>query len=125
MLKKNHKSTMTERPTRISIETKKINTLFEESDNYVKINEELENDVHDLTKEQEKVTGATEKLRELGTLKGKISNKVTTITREHKFFTDNVTCPTCTQVIDKVFKDKKKYDRKKSKLKLKQDLEQK
>ena len=45
---------------RIEDNNNKITTLFNESDNYVKINEELENDVHDLTKEQEKVTGATE-----------------------------------------------------------------
>ena len=37
-------------------------------------------------------------------LKGKISNKVSTITKEHKFFTDNVTCPTCTQPIEEEFR---------------------
>ena len=78
----------------------KINTLFNESDNYVKINEELENNVHDLTKEQEKVTGATEKLRKLGTIKGTLSNKVATITKKHKFFEDNTVCPTCKQDIE-------------------------
>ena len=78
----------------------KINTLFSESDNYVKINEELENDVHDLTKKQEKVTGATEKLRKLGTIKGTLSNKVSTITKKHKFFEENTVCPTCKQDIE-------------------------
>ena len=95
---------------RIDESREKINILFEESDNYVKINEELENDVHDLTKEQEKVTGATEKLRELGNLKGKISNKVSTITKEHKFFTKNTVCPTCTQAIDEDFRINKIND---------------
>jgi DNA repair exonuclease SbcCD ATPase subunit len=89
---------------RIDESREKINILFEESDNYVKINEELENDVHDLTKEQEKVTGATEKLRTLGGLKGKISQKVTTITKEHKFFTENTVCPTCHQDIQEDFR---------------------
>ena len=89
---------------------RKINTLFEEADNYVKENEALENDVFDLTKEQEKVTGATEKLRDLGGLKGKISNKVSTITKEHKFFTDNTVCPTCTQSIDEDFRINKIND---------------
>ena len=57
---------------RIDDNREKINILFNlESDNYVKINEELENDVHDLVKEQEKVTGATEKLSELEILKVK------------------------------------------------------
>jgi DNA repair exonuclease SbcCD ATPase subunit len=85
---------------RIQDNNTKINTLFEESDNYVKINEELENNVHDLTKEQEKVTGATEKLRKLGTIKGTLSNKVSTITKKHKFFEDNTVCPTCKQDIE-------------------------
>ena len=89
---------------------RKINTLFEEADNYVKENEALENNVFDLTKEQEKVTGATEKLRKLGGLKGKISNKVSVITKEHKFFTDNTVCPTCTQEIEEEFRINKIAD---------------
>ena len=85
---------------RIENNNNKITTLFSESDNYVKINEDLENNVHDLTKEQEKVTGATEKLRKLGTIKGTISNKVSTITKKHKFFEENTVCPTCKQDIE-------------------------
>jgi DNA repair exonuclease SbcCD ATPase subunit len=89
---------------RIEDNNKKINTLFAESDNYVKINEELENNVHDLTKEQEKVTGATEKLRKMGTIKGTLSNKVATITKKTKFFEDNTVCPTCKQDIEEEFR---------------------
>ena len=89
---------------------RKIGSLFEEADNYVKENEALENNVFDLTKEQEKVTGATEKLRKLGGLKGKISNKVSVITKEHKFFTDNTVCPTCTQAIEEEFRINKITD---------------
>ncbi|BCV07851.1 MAG: hypothetical protein CM15mL3_0720 [Kanaloavirus sp.] len=33
-----------------------------------------------------------------------MSNKVSTLTKEHKFFTDNVTCPTCTQNIEESFR---------------------
>ena len=55
---------------------------------YRKENVLTQKQVDKLTKEQEEVTGATEKLRDLGGLKGKISNKIT-ITKEHKFFTDN------------------------------------
>ena len=89
---------------RIDDNQQKITTLFTESDNYVSVNEQLENNVFDLTKQQEAVTGATEKLRELGNLKGKISNKVSTITKEHKFFTKNTVCPTCTQAINEDFR---------------------
>jgi DNA repair exonuclease SbcCD ATPase subunit len=40
----------------------------------------------------------------LGNLKGKISQKVSTITTEHKFFTKNTVCPTCTQKIGEEFR---------------------
>ena len=95
---------------RINENKEKITTLFTESDGYVSANEQLENDVFDLTKQQEAVTGATEKLRKLGNLKGKISQKVSTITKEHKFFTENTACPTCTQSIDESFRINKIND---------------
>ena len=82
----------------------KINALIVETDNCVNTNEELELEVTGLTEDQEKVTGADKKLRKLNNLKGKLSNKVSTITKEHKFFSDNVTCPTCTQSIEESFR---------------------
>jgi len=95
---------------RINENKEKITTLLDESNNYVLINEELENEVHDLTKDQELLTGATEKLRTLGGLKGKISNKVATITKEHKFFTEHTVCPTCEQDIQEEFRINKIAD---------------
>jgi len=89
---------------RIDEKQDKITTLMSEADNYVLVNEQLENDVSDLTKEQEEVTGAKNKLKKLNTLKGQITQKVTTITKEHKFFTDNTVCPTCTQDIEEEFR---------------------
>ena len=88
----------------ITISKDKINTLITETDNYVTINEELELEVTGLIEDQEKVTGAGEKLLKLNNLKGKLSNKVTTLTKEHKFFKDNVSCPTCTQPIEEEFR---------------------
>ena len=82
----------------------KIDTLINEADKYVTTNEELEIEVTGLIEDQEKVTGSSKKLRSLNNLKGKLSNKVATITKEHKFFTDNVTCPTCTQPIEESFR---------------------
>jgi len=82
----------------------KITTLLEEQDGYSSTNNELEDKVIDLTKEQEKVTGTNKKLRTLNKYKGQLSQKVATITKEHKFFTDNVTCPTCTQEIEESFR---------------------
>ncbi len=88
----------------------KIKVLQVEVDTHIEHNELTNSNISDLVKEQEKVTGATEKLRKLGGLRGKISNKVATITKEHKFFTDNVTCPTCTQPIDEDFRINKISD---------------
>ena len=82
----------------------KISTLLDEQDGYASTNNELEDKVIDLTKEQEKVTGTNKKLRTLNKYKGQLSQKVATITKEHKFFTDNVTCPTCTQEIEESFR---------------------
>ena len=82
----------------------KIDTLMCEADDYVKVNEVLENDVFDITNQQEQVTGANKKLKKLNNLKGKISQKVATITKEHKFFTENTVCPTCTQDIEESFR---------------------
>ena len=88
----------------------KIKILQVEVDTHLERNELTESDIGDLVKKQEGVTGATQKLRTLGGLRGKISNKVSTITKEHKFFTDNVTCPTCTQSIDEDFRINKITD---------------
>ena len=88
----------------------KIKTLQIEVDTHMEHNELTDANISDLVKQQEEVTGATEKLRTLGGLKGKISNKVSTITKEHKFFTDNKVCPTCTQSIDESFRINKIND---------------
>jgi len=83
---------------------KKILELNTEVDEYMKLNSVTEEEVFARTKEQEHVTGATDKLRKLGNLKGKISQKVSTITKEHKFFTENTVCPTCDQAIEETFR---------------------
>ena len=56
--------------------------------------------IEELNNELEELKGAGDKLRELGGLKGKIQQKITTLTKNHKFFHDNTSCPTCTQDID-------------------------
>ena len=82
----------------------KIKLLSIENDTHIEHNELIEANVEDLTKEQEEVTGASKKLVKLNNLKGKITQKVATITKEHKFFTDNTVCPTCTQSIEESFR---------------------
>ena len=82
----------------------KISTLLDEQEEYASNNSKLESDVVELVKEQEKVTGANKKLKTLNKYKGQLSQKVATITKEHKFFSENVTCPTCTQNIEESFR---------------------
>ena len=82
----------------------KISELDKEILLYMKENSVTEEDIFKYTKEQEYVIGATEKLKKLGNLKGKISQKVLTNTKEHKFFTENSVCPTCTQPIEEDFR---------------------
>ena len=82
----------------------KIKVLNIENDTHIEHNELIESNVLDLIKEQEDLTGASGKLVKLNNLKGKITQKVSTITKEHKFFTDNTVCPTCTQDIEEDFR---------------------
>ena len=82
----------------------RISELLIEENNLMNDNAYIEEDVFKLTKEIEGLDSAKEKLRTLGNLKGKISNKVSTITKEHKFFTQNTVCPTCNQDIEETFR---------------------
>ena len=82
----------------------KITKLMEEVDNYMLENAKLEEELQNTTKKQEEVTGARQKLSKLNTLRGKISQKVSAITKEHKFFMENTVCPTCTQEIEESFR---------------------
>ena len=82
----------------------KIGQLLVEENSWMGSNEEKNRELDELQKKVENFSGATEKLRTLGNLKGKISNKVSTITKEHKFFTENTVCPTCNQDIEESFR---------------------
>ena len=83
---------------------RKISDLDNEIEQYLSENEVVEEPLRALICEQDAITGYAEKLRKLGNLKGKISQKVSTITKEHKFFSENTVCPTCTQSIDEEFR---------------------
>ena len=89
---------------RIDSKKKKIDLLSLESEGLTSANLHTSLTVEELIKEQEKFLGADKKLKELGNLKGKISNKASTVQKEHKFFTKNTVCPTCTQDIDERFR---------------------
>jgi DNA repair exonuclease SbcCD ATPase subunit len=88
----------------INANKEKIAKLDGEVGVYLTENAKIEEDVFKFTKEQEEVLGAGDKLVKLNNLKGKISQKVSAITKEHKFFTENTVCPTCTQTIEEEFR---------------------
>ena len=83
---------------------KKKDSLSDEICVLIMKTEGLEDSVYGLTEQQKELIGTGEKLLKLNNLKGKLSQKVSTITKEHKFFSDNVTCPTCTQSIEESFR---------------------
>ena len=88
----------------INNNNRKISDLDEEIGIHIKDTSLTQAIIDGYTKDQEELIGAGDKLRKLGNLKGKISQKVSTITQEHKFFTENTVCPTCTQEIDEEFR---------------------
>jgi DNA repair exonuclease SbcCD ATPase subunit len=81
-----------------------ISTLDKEVELFMRESAVLEEGIFEKQKEVEEYVGAGDNLRKFGTLKGKISQKVSTLTKEHKFFTENTVCPTCTQEIDDDFR---------------------
>ena len=89
-------------------------------------NSKLLEDIEGLNKELEELQDAGEKLKKLGGLRGKIQQKISTLTKNHKFFTENAVCPTCTQDISEDMKDDKISELNKEAKKLKKgfaDLE--
>jgi DNA repair exonuclease SbcCD ATPase subunit len=88
----------------INSNKEKIANLDAEVGIYITENAKIEESIFGYVKEQEEVTGSAEKLGKLNNLKGKISQKVSVITKEHKFFTENTVCPTCTQTIEEEFR---------------------
>jgi len=88
----------------INANREKITNLDKEVGVYMEENDKTNEQVEKLTTEQQKLTDAGKKLVKLNNLRGKISQKVSIITKEHKFFSENTVCPTCTQSIEEEFR---------------------
>ncbi len=88
----------------INANKEKIANLDKEVGVYMEENDKTNGKVEELTEQQQGLTDAGKKLVKLNNLRGKISQKVSTITKEHKFFTENTVCPTCTQSIEEEFR---------------------
>jgi len=88
----------------INANEEKIANLDKEIGDYVDANDIIESHLVQYTKEQESLVSVSDKLKKLNNMKGKISQKVSTITQEHKFFNENSVCPTCTRSIEEEFR---------------------
>jgi DNA repair exonuclease SbcCD ATPase subunit len=88
----------------INANKKKIANLDKEVGGYMEENETIDEKVSTLQEKMSGITDAGSKLVKLNNLKGKLSQKVSAITKEHKFFTENTVCPTCTQDIEESFR---------------------
>jgi len=87
-----------------------IQKLLNEENDLMNDNIHITEEIDDLERVMSVHTGASDTLKKLGNLKGKISNKVSRITKEHKFFTENTVCPTCEQDIEETFRINKITD---------------
>ena len=88
----------------IEIKNNSINNLMDEMSEYMKKTEYLDEEVKASQLSLKSFEGATSKLREYGNIKGKLSQKISGIVKEHKFFTENRVCPTCSQDIEETFR---------------------
>ena len=82
----------------------KINDLLNEENDVMNSNENLNRELVTLQNEIEDYSDSGKKLREFGNIKGKLSQRISTLVKDHKFFNENTVCPTCDQDIEESFR---------------------
>ena len=82
----------------------KISDLLTEENDCMNRNERLNDELKVTQQEIEEFSDSSKKLREFGNIRGKLSQKISTLVKEHKFFNDNTVCPTCNQDIEESFR---------------------
>ena len=93
-----------EAESNIEFKNKKIDKLDDEVASLMKKTEYLDEEVKAQQLGLESYKGSTDKLKEFNTIKGKITQKISNIVKEHKFFSENRVCPTCEQDIEESFR---------------------
>ena len=88
----------------VKVKRIKIDTLNEQIEMYEDDIREMSEQLGVIRKDMEMLSDCNKRLRKLGNLRGKMSQKVSTITKEHKFFKEHTECPTCTQSIKEEFR---------------------
>jgi len=96
------------------IETKSQSLIQEKEESISKLlilengcmneNDNLNKEVVKLQNDLKEYQDAGKRLREFGGIKGKLSQKISTVVKEHKFFSENTVCPTCDQDIEESFR---------------------
>ena len=90
---------------RIKETKQKLDALFEDESTLMGDNKKYENLIK--TKYQpelEDLSNARGSLKKMNTIKIKLEQRIQNITSDHKFFADNVSCPTCGQQIEEEFR---------------------
>ena len=82
----------------------KINNLLNEENDVMNLNENLNLELVALQNELKDFSDSGKKLREFGSIKGKLSQRISTLVKDHKFFNENTVCPTCDQDIEESFR---------------------
>jgi DNA repair exonuclease SbcCD ATPase subunit len=82
----------------------KINDLLNEENDVMNSNENLNRELVTLQDELKDYSDSGKKLREFGNIKGKLSQRISTLVKDHKFFNENTVCPTCDQDIEESFR---------------------
>ena len=95
---------------RIKKKKNTLNELVVENEELLESNEVKNKELLTISNKMTDVSNATANLKKLGTLKGRVSNKVSTATTDLKFFKENTVCPTCTQHIEEEFRLNKVVD---------------
>ena len=101
-----------ERDSEFMIDAKqnRINGLDLEMLGHMKKSEYYDEEIKAKHFELSRLSGDKDKLKKLNELKGKISQRIDSVVKEHKFFTGNTVCPTCTQSIEEDFRINKITD---------------
>ena len=88
----------------IKNKNEKIKQNLKEQNDLLGVNDSKNRELESIQTRIESFTSPDKKLKKLGTLRGKLQQKVATITKEHKFFNENTVCPTCDQHIEESFR---------------------
>ena len=90
---------------RIKDTRKKIEGLFSDTNYLIETNDNLTSEIEEKHKPKlQNLSSAKTILQKKNTIKVKLEQKLQNITSDHKFFVDNVSCPTCGQHIEEEFR---------------------